>query len=122
MNGEGVVVDSNVLIDLLKGDEAARDAIRGLSTLVSFITEVEVLAWPKSTPADMVNMSILLGQTIIVPYGPSIKTATINLRRTTKMKLPDCFVAATALVSGAPLITRDKGFKKVAHLVELRLI
>ena len=122
MNGEGVVVDSNVLIDLLKGDPAARDAIRGLRTMVSFITEVEVLAWPKSTQDDIAILSVLLGQSIIVPYGPSIKAVTIQLRRTTKMKLPDCFVAATAVVREVPLITRDKGFKKVAHLIEVRMV
>ena len=122
MNGEGVVVDSNVLIDLLKGNPCVRDAVRGKSTMVSFITEVEVLAWPRSTADDMELMSDLLGQSVIVPFDISIEAVTIGLRRTIKMKLPDCFIAATAIVGEVPLITRDKGFNKVAHLIELRIV
>lgn len=122
MSGESVVVDTNVLIDLLKGAPAAREAIRGLSTMISFITEVEVLAWPKATEEDLDLMNVLIGQSVVVPFGSLVKAETIRLRRNTKMKLPDCFVAATAIVRGAPLITRDKGFKKVAHLIEVRLV
>jgi hypothetical protein len=122
MSGEEVVLDSNVLIDLLKGDAAVRETIRGLRTRVSFITEVELLSWPGSTGRDMDLMTALLVQSMVMPFDPSIKAVTIQLRRTTKLKLPDCFVAAAAIVADVPLITRDKGFKKIAHLLEVRLV
>ena len=122
MSGEEVVLDSNVLIDLLKGDAAVREAIRGLRTRVSFITEVEVLSWPSSTARDMELITALLSQSVVIPFSPSIKAVTIQLRRTTKLKLPDCFVAAAAMVAEVPLITRDKGFKKIVHLIEVRLV
>jgi hypothetical protein len=54
-------------------------------------------------------LSTLLGQSVVMPFDPSIKAVTIHLRRTTKLKLPDCFVAAAAIVADVPLITRDKG-------------
>jgi len=54
--------------------------------------------------------------------GDFIRDHSAWLKRTFKLKLPDAVIAATAKHLNAPLITRDKGFQKIAHLIEVRLV
>lgn len=41
-----------------------------------------------------------------------IEECAITLRRQTRMKLPDCIVAATAIENGCVLVTNDKDLAK----------
>jgi len=43
----------------------------------------------------------------VIDLTSEIKKETIALRRTIKLKLPDCIVAATAVVLNAKLLTAD---------------
>lgn len=122
MKADAYVADSNVLIDLLKGDAKLKKLLRGVPIHVSFMTEVEVLAWPKATAADIAEIRALLAQCIIVDPSPGIKEATAELRRATKLRIADCFVAATAKVLEIPLLTRDQGFVKVAKALKVELL
>lgn len=122
MKPDAYVADSNVLIDLLKGDPKVKELLRGVPVHISFMTEVEVLAWPKATKADLAEIRALLAQCIIVDPSPGIKEATVMLRSTTKMRIADCFVAATAKVLELPLLTRDQGFSKVAKTLRVELL
>lgn len=54
--------------------------------------------------------------------GRAIRDFAAWLKRTYKLKLPDAVIAATAKNLNIPLLTRDKGFNKIAHLIEVRLI
>jgi predicted nucleic acid-binding protein len=122
MKVDAYVADSNVLIDLLKGDARIKKLLRGVPIHVSFMTEVEVLAWPKATKEDLVLIRALLVQCIIVDPSPAIKEATITLRSSSKLRIADCFVAATAQVLELPLLTRDQAFKKVAKELKVELL
>jgi len=122
MKVDAYVADSNVLIDLLKGDAKLKELLRGVPIHVSFMTEVEVLAWPKATKDDLRLIRALLSQCIIVDPSPAIKEATVQLRSATKMRIADCFVAATAKVLELPLLTRDQGFKKVSKELKVELL
>ncbi|MBK6628735.1 MAG: PIN domain-containing protein [Flavobacteriales bacterium] len=50
----------------------------------------------------------------------SIKDQCIRLRSEYRMKLADALIGATAISLGLPLITADKGFKRLDH--ELHVI
>jgi predicted nucleic acid-binding protein len=53
----------------------------------------------------------------ILPVSPDIARITWELRRSVKIKLPDAIVAATALLYGLTLITRNtQDFKNVPGL------
>jgi predicted nucleic acid-binding protein len=43
----------------------------------------------------------------VLPISDHVEAKTIELRRTTKLKLPDAIIAATALVNGIQLVTLD---------------
>lgn len=122
MSVDAVVADSNVLIVLLKGDAALTKLLRGASIHISFMTEVELQAWPQASDADLIVIREMLAQCIIVNSTAAVKSATILLRRSTKAKIADCFVAGTAMALGLPLLTRDAGFKKLEQLVEVQFV
>ena len=58
----------------------------------------------------------MLENCVIIDINMMIKTEVIRLRRPYSLKLPDCIVAATALYMDLPIITSDKGFKKIEEL------
>jgi predicted nucleic acid-binding protein len=49
------------------------------------------------------------------------KKRTIEIRKRSKIKLPDAIIAASASVCGLPLLTADKQFEKISELNTLLL-
>ena len=45
-----------------------------------------------------------------------IEDATIQIRRSKALKLPDAIIAATAIVLGSPLVSNDRAFRNIAGL------
>lgn len=120
MNGIDFIADTNAIIYLLSGKPYMRpysDARLG----VSVITEMELLSFPRITPDELKNLRSLLSDCTVLSLDTAIKERAILVRRTYGTKLPDSIVAASALKSGIPLITADKGFCKIAEL-DLRLL
>ena len=120
MNGIHFIADTNAIIYLLSGKPYMKqyeDARFG----VSVITEMELLSFPRITPTELSNLKALLSDCIIFPLDTAVKDRAIHIRRTYGTKLPDSIVAATSLECAVPLITADKGFKKILEL-DLRLL
>jgi predicted nucleic acid-binding protein len=74
---------------------------------ISFITRMEVLAFPSISPAEKERALRFLQDVLILPIDDDIIDAAIEIRRKYRPKLPDAIVAATAHVYGASLITGD---------------
>ena len=120
MNGIDFLSDTNAIIYLLSGKpymQPYEDALLG----VSVITEMELLSFPRITRDELNNLHSLLSDCMIFPLNTAVKERAIRVRRTYGTKLPDSIVASTALELGIPLITADKGFKKITEL-DLRLL
>lgn len=120
MNGIDFIADTNAIIYLLSGKPYMRpyeEARLG----VSVITEMELLSFPHITAQELNNLHDLLSDCTIFPLDIFVKERAILVRRTHGIKLPDAIVAATAMEEGIPLITADKGFRKIAEL-DLRLL
>ncbi len=122
MNGKRVVVDSSVLVDLAAGDKGVAMELNGLDVCISIISAIEFLTWPKLTDASLPIARTLLDQYATENIGDSIRDEAAMIKRTFKLKLPDAVIAATAKHLNAPLITRDRDFKAVAHLIEVRMV
>lgn len=122
MSGERVVVDTAVLIDLAGGDKTAAVALQGRDVRVSIITCIEFLSWPKLTEAGLPLAMALLEQYATEDIGRAIRDDAAWIKRNHKLKLPDAIIAATARHLNAPLLTRDKGFNRIARQVEVRLV
>ena len=120
MSGIDFIADTNAIIYLLSGKPYMKqyeDARLG----VSVITEMELLSFPRVTPTELSNLKAVLSDCIIFPLNDTVKDRAIHIRRTYGTKLPDSIVAATSLECAVPLITADKGFKKITEL-KLRLL
>ncbi|MDO3644463.1 type II toxin-antitoxin system VapC family toxin [Mucilaginibacter sp. L3T2-6] len=116
MNGDRIVADTSLIINLFNGVEEVRELITGRNLFVSIISEIEVLSHSKLTPADSRLLKDFLSKCYIVDIEPSIKDITIQIRVKYKTKLPDAVIAATAIYFDLPLFTMDTGFKTIIDL------
>ncbi|WP_017731474.1 type II toxin-antitoxin system VapC family toxin [Nafulsella turpanensis] len=116
MSGNRIFVDTNILLYFLKGDQDVIEMISDKDLVISFITELELLSFPKITTDSEETIKGLLKSCLIVDVSPEIKDLTIEFRRKSKLKLPDSIVAATAFYYKLPLLTADKQFRTVEEL------
>ncbi|WP_161888583.1 type II toxin-antitoxin system VapC family toxin [Pontibacter russatus] len=116
MNGNRLCVDTNILLYFLKGDQEVIEMIADKDLVISFITELELLSFPKILSDSEETIKGLLENCQIVDIAPEIKDVTIEFRRKSKLKLPDSIVAATAFSLKLPLLTADKQFRVVEEL------
>ncbi len=120
MNGIDFVVDTNTIIYLFSG-KACATPYTDSNLIVSVITEMELLSFPRITNDEAAALKSFISDCIVIPLEERIKERAILLRRKYGTKLPDAIVAATAIEYGFPLVTADKGFKKIEEL-DLRLL
>jgi len=107
------VLDTNAVIFLTTGDNEAaaelKDKLKEADLFISVISEIELLSKPKMAADEEENLRAFLSErTIIIDLTEDVKNETIALRRSVKLRLPDCIVAATAIVLDSVLLTADK--------------
>ncbi len=84
---------------------------------ISIITEIELLSWPKISRVEIGNISEFLSNFESIGLTEEIKIITIQLRKSTGLKIPDAIIAATAITQAVPLLTNNlKDFEKVDFL------
>ena len=115
------LLDSNVWIEALAGVPYAGSAVVKAGALdwcgFSSITRLEVLGFPNLTPQDEQRLTALLAQFREAPVSSAVIDEAIRIRRSVKVKTPDALIAATALVEGAQLVTRNTSdFARIAGL------
>jgi predicted nucleic acid-binding protein len=107
VNGSKFVLDTNAAINYLNNRISLSDFDEA-ELFISVITELELFAKPTMSSEDEAKIAKFLEENIvIVELDPRIKKEAIALRRSTKIKLPDCIIAATAIVLDAILLTHD---------------
>lgn len=81
---------------------------------VSFITKIELLVWNPTIPEDIkIRVEFLKGSDIF-HINDEIIDRTIQIRKETKIRLPDAVIAATAITYDFILLSdNDEDFKKV---------
>ena len=116
MNGNKLFVDTNIVLYFLKGDPEVVDLISDKDLVVSVITEIELLSFPHLTAENKQQIKSLLKDCTILDLKQEVKELTIEFRKKYKIKLPDSIIAASAFFQKIPLLTSDKGFKKIEEL------
>ena len=118
MSGIEFLLDTNVVIGLLKGSAPAvalaRDAGLVLGSAgVSQITRMELLGFPALAEQEEQAARAFLSRCQVLGISDDVEAYAIRLRRAGLLKLPDAIVAATALVNGARLLTLDQRVGRV---------
>ena len=108
------LLDTNTVLYLL-ADRLAHPMPQG-EYFVSVITEIELLSYPSLTEDEEQKIQTFLDDIVLIELSRDIRSATIDLRRKTGLKLPDAIIAATAIVINAKLLTNDRVFDRVSGL------
>jgi predicted nucleic acid-binding protein len=106
-----LLVDTDVLVDHLRGDRRLRADGRRLA--VSVVTRCELFAGRD----DAARLRRLLAAMVELAVDPPIAELAGITRRETGIATPDALIAATALTHRLPLMTRNRGhFDRVPGL------
>ena len=116
MSGINFLVDTNILIYLLKGQPDVEEMLNGKNIFCSFISELELLSKKDLKAAEINSIKLLLEDCVIVDVNKGIKDRVVVLRRVHQMKLPDAIIAATAIELEFPFVSADAGFSKLKRL------
>jgi predicted nucleic acid-binding protein len=104
------LLDTNILIDFLRGVPAARDELnRYNDKAISIITWMEVMA---GAPTQAIrDTRAFLDGFVLIELNQKVAERAVTLRREHRLKLPDAIVRASAQVQAMLFVTRDtKGF------------
>ena len=106
------VLDTNAVIFLTaKGNvipSGLENELNDADLFISVISEIELFSKPGLPPNEEENLRTFLSERIpVIDLASNVKKETIELRRNTKLKLPDCIVAATSIILNAVLLTAD---------------
>lgn len=124
MSGTDTLLDTNVVIGLLKGHvpaiRLAETAHLNLQlAAVSQITRIELLGFPALTEDEDHEIRAFLSCCRVYLLDERIEAEAIRLRRHGGLKLPDAIIAATAIMNGYRLLTLDgnllDGLRKLGH-------
>ncbi len=119
---EKFLIDTNIAIYFLEG--LLPDYSLPFSRLVfskeinlSVITQIELLGWAFPAEKQAAVAETFVSRATLYSLNERVVAETIQLRKAHKIKLPDAIIAATALVNGLTLVSRnDKDFKQIPAL------
>lgn len=121
MDGSKLLVDTNIILYALKGDDALTELIHDQDLYISFVTRIELLSFPKIDEEGIALIENFLKQVPVIESNPVINADAILLRRKSSLEVPDAIIAASARFIGSKLLTADKDFKKVEDDIDLLL-
>jgi predicted nucleic acid-binding protein len=108
------LLDSDILIDFLRGRAAAWSLLAGLQAsgeapLISVVSVAEILAGAQRAEEEATERLLSVLEKIPVSEGIARYAGEFlrTYQRSHALELGDALVAATALVAGATLITRN---------------
>lgn len=120
-------LDTNAIIYYLKGEPRTLPTLRKIFGLeaplfVSTISLIELIGYPNLTSFERLGIETLLQSLNIIPLDFSIARLAGELRNLYHLKTPDAAIAATAIYTNTPLVTRNiQDFKKIPNLKLLKI-
>jgi len=114
MSGIEFLLDTNMVIGLLKGQAAAialaeQSGLALDQSAVSQITRMELLGYPQLTDDEDQTIRAFLTNCQVRMLDEQVEAQAIALRRSGSFKLPDAIIAATAITASLRLLTLDQG-------------
>jgi len=114
MSGIEFLLDTNMVIGLLKGQASAialaeQSGLALDKSAVSQITRMELLGYPQLTDDEAQTIRAFLANCQVRMLDEQVEAQAIALRRSGLFKLPDAIIAATAITASLRLLTLDQG-------------
>jgi predicted nucleic acid-binding protein len=116
MSGSSIVLDTNIILYLLGGDDTLAEFLQDKKGYVSVITELELVGYQQITAKEQNQINNFLEECSIIDINEDIKRIYVQLRKKYKLKLGDAIAAATAIYLDVPFISADADFTKVTEL------
>ncbi|MGN6602186.1 MAG: type II toxin-antitoxin system VapC family toxin [Ginsengibacter sp.] len=116
MNGGRFLLDTNIILYILSGDDTIAKYVQNQILYTSIICEIELLSYKILTLSQEKEIKKFLKEFRVISIDDSIKDISIELRKIYSLKIPDAIVAATSIHLGVTLVTADKEFKKISDL------
>lgn len=113
MSGSNILLDTNIILYFLNGDDTLLPLLEDRNLVLSIITEIELLGFEGFNKRELAKTKEFLEKCTIINLNTDIKNRAVTIRRKFKLKLPDAVIMATAESLEIPLITADYDFKKV---------
>ena len=112
MSGPNWLLDTNVVIGLLKGNKPAIDLAEDVQLdlrriAVSQITRMELLGFQSLDASEEDHIRRFLGCCHVILLDEQIEELAIRIRRSTGLKLPDAIISATSIIKSLSLLTLD---------------
>ena len=111
-----ITIDTNVLIQGFKNNSKALAILNEKELFLSFITVIELLSYPELTKEEETLLSDFISNCTVINNSPELQNMVIIIRKKFRLKIPDAFIAATALQYKIPLFSSDSIFERVAEL------
>ena len=124
MSQENIVLDTNTLMNYLRGEILEVDLVGKNEIFISEITEMEIRCQSNLDSDERKILKGFLSTLNIVRLNEEIKEIAIKIRLTTRMKLMDSIIAATAQFTDLPIATCDEKFEsvKTATVIVLQVV
>jgi predicted nucleic acid-binding protein len=118
-----MTIDTNIIIAYLSGELEVREILSqwqsmGLQLFLSTVAETEVLSFSKFTQEELqATLKFLEENFISISFDREVSRIAAKLRRDYRLKFPDAAIAATAIFTNTPLVTRNiRDFKRIPYL------
>ena len=115
-NKQTILLDTNALINFLSGELLETNIFDGRRITISEITEMEIQCNPALNSSERILLKEFLGECIIIRLNEEIKDLAVKIRLTTRMKLMDSIIAASAQWTKLVLVTGDEKFDSVKSI------
>jgi predicted nucleic acid-binding protein len=116
MNGSRFLLDKNIIIYILSGDQIISTSLSQKHFYTSIICEIELFGSKLLEPKDEQGIKNFLQEFTIISIDQSIKELAIMVRKKYGLKIPDSIIAATSISLEIPLVTSDKAFKNIREM------
>src|SRR5882762_1748003 len=108
-----VLLDTNIIIYLLKGDEKTRNLLAGKRIFISFFTEFELLSYKELSTEQLSLIDFFVEESVIVEYDEEVRKTARGIILKYHLKAADGIIAACAINKKLQIMTADKIFSKL---------
>jgi len=123
MNGKFYFLDTNTIIQLLKGNQNLVELLQDAEFIAcSVISKLEYLSFPNISENDIELFNAFAEKIEILDLSSSdneLHQHILNIRKNKKLKLPDAIIVGCSVYKNCTLITADKKILEINGLAIL---